>query len=69
MPKIEPMLRIDASKRGHPRCSVCKQEFGNEGLAKDLIEAFARHVRRQHLGQEPSRIGVRIVTETEQRLI
>jgi hypothetical protein len=27
---------------------VCGEEFGSEGLARDLLEAFALHVRRRH---------------------
>ncbi len=49
MPKSEATLRIDIFERGNPRCSVCGQEFGSEGFATYLIEAFALHVRRRHM--------------------
>ncbi len=59
MPKGEPTLRINIFKRGNPRCSVCGQEFGSEGFAKDLIEVFALHVRSRHMQDEMSRSVVR----------
>ena len=49
MQKKEPMLRIDISRKGNPCCSVCKAEFGNEGFARDLTDAFVLHVQRQHM--------------------
>jgi len=54
MPKNEPALRISILKRGNPRCSVCGEEFGSEGLTKALIDAFALHVRRRHVGRARS---------------
>jgi hypothetical protein len=45
----EPTLRIKLEKRGNPECSFCGTPFGSEGMARDLIDAFALHVRRQHL--------------------
>jgi hypothetical protein len=47
------MLQINIPRQGNPRCSICGEEFGGEGLARDLIVAFALHVRRQH----PDRIA------------
>jgi hypothetical protein len=52
MVRTEPTLRINIFKRGNPRCSVCGQEFGSEGFTNSLIEAFALHVRRQHMQNE-----------------
>jgi hypothetical protein len=49
MPKNEPMLQINLPRQGNPRCSICGEEFGGEGLARDLIVAFVLHVRRQHV--------------------
>jgi len=46
------MLRINISKKGNPRCSLCKAEFGNEGFTRDLIDAFALHVQRQHMPED-----------------
>jgi len=46
------MLRIGIFKRENPRCSVCGEEFGGEGLAKGLLDAFALHVRRRHMNVE-----------------
>jgi len=54
MLKGEATLRISIFERGNPRCSVCGQEFGSEGFANSLIEAFALHVRRRHLEDEMS---------------
>jgi hypothetical protein len=59
MLKNEPTLRINVFKRGNPRCSVCGQEFGSEGFANNLIEAFALHVRRRHMQDEMSRSVMR----------
>jgi hypothetical protein len=59
MSKNEPTLRIDIRKRGNPRCSACGQEFGGEGLTRDLIEAFALHARRNHLHPELNHIVAR----------
>jgi hypothetical protein len=59
MLKSEATLRINIFERGNPRCSVCGQEFGSEGLANNLIEAFALHVRRNHIQDEISRAAVR----------
>ncbi len=59
MLKSEPTLRIDMFEPGNPRCSVCGQEFGSEGFAKSLIEAFALHVRRRHTQDDMSRGVVR----------
>ncbi|MFZ0772539.1 MAG: hypothetical protein WCA49_15175 [Candidatus Sulfotelmatobacter sp.] len=58
MLKSEPTLRINIFERGNPRCSG-GQEFGSEGFANNLIEAFALHVRRRHLQDEMSRGVVR----------
>jgi hypothetical protein len=55
MQENEPMLRIDISKRGNPRCSVCKAQFGDGGFARDLISAFAFHVSRHHMPEDTSR--------------
>lgn len=55
MLKSEPTLKINIFEPGNPRCSVCGQEFGSEGFANSLIEAFALHVRRRHLEDEVSR--------------
>jgi hypothetical protein len=52
MSKNEPTLRIGIFKRENPRCSVCGEEFGSEGLAKGLLDAFALHVRRRHMNVE-----------------
>ncbi|MFY9789615.1 MAG: hypothetical protein WA474_10455 [Candidatus Sulfotelmatobacter sp.] len=49
MLKSEATLRINIVERGNPRCSVCGQEFGSEGFASNLIEAFVLHVRRRHM--------------------
>jgi hypothetical protein len=57
--KSEATLRVNIFERGNPRCSVCGQEFGREGFAKNLIEAFALHVRRQHIQSDMSRNVVR----------
>ena len=59
MRKSEATLRVNIFERGNPRCSVCGQEFGSEGFAHNLIEAFALHVRRRHLPDEMSRGVVR----------
>jgi len=59
MPKNEATLRINIFKRGNPCCSVCGQEFGCEGFANSLIEAFALHVRHHHMQNEMSRNVVR----------
>jgi hypothetical protein len=48
MPRNEATLRINIGSRGNPACSICGTQFGSEGLVRDLIEAFAFHVRRQH---------------------
>lgn len=48
MQKNEPMLQINMPRQGNPRCSICGEEFGGEGLARDLIVAFVLHGRRQH---------------------
>jgi hypothetical protein len=45
----EPTLKIDLLKRRDPECSCCGMQFGSEGLTRDLMIAFASHVRRQHL--------------------
>jgi hypothetical protein len=52
MLKSEATLRINIVERGNPRCSVCGQQFGSEGFATNLIEAFALHVRRRHMHDE-----------------
>jgi hypothetical protein len=49
MAKNEPMLQINIPRQGNPRCSICGEEFGGEGLARDLIVAFMLHVRRKHM--------------------
>jgi hypothetical protein len=49
MLKNEATLRINIFKRGNPCCSQCGQEFGSEGFANSLIEAFALHVRQRHM--------------------
>jgi hypothetical protein len=59
MLKAEATLRVNIFERGNPRCSVCGQEFGSEGFASNLLEAFALHVRRRHLQDEMSRGVVR----------
>jgi hypothetical protein len=59
MLKSEATLRINIFRRGNPRCSVCGQEFGREGLTNSLIEAFALHVRRGHMQDEMSQEVVR----------
>jgi hypothetical protein len=46
---IEPTLKIDLLKRRDPECSFCGMQFGSEGLTRDLMVAFASHVRRRHL--------------------
>jgi len=58
MSKNEPTLRIGIFKRENPRCSVCGEEFGSEGLAWGLLDAFALHVRRRHMDQEPTDYSV-----------
>jgi hypothetical protein len=58
MLKSEATLRIDIFERGNPRCSMCGQEFGSEGFATNLIEAFALHVRRRHMQDEMNGSGV-----------
>jgi hypothetical protein len=45
----QPTLKIDLFKKRNPECSFCGMQFGSEGLARDLMVAFASHVRRQHL--------------------
>jgi len=45
----QPTLKIDLFKKRNPECSLCGMQFGSEGLARDLMIAFASHVRRQHL--------------------
>jgi hypothetical protein len=45
----EPTLKIDVYQRRDPECSSCGMQFGSEGMARDLMIAFASHVRRQHL--------------------
>jgi len=45
----KPTLRINTLRPRNPRCSVCGRSFGSEGFAQDLIDAFALHVRREHL--------------------
>jgi len=59
MLKSEATLRINIFERGNPRCSVCGQEFGSEGFATNLIEAFVLHVRRRHVQDDVSRGVVR----------
>jgi hypothetical protein len=59
MLKNEATLRINIFKRGNPRCSLCGQEFGSEGFANSLIEAFALHVRHRHMQDEMDRNVVR----------
>jgi hypothetical protein len=59
MLKNEATLRINIFKRGNPCCSVCGQEFGSEGFANSLIEAFALHVRHRHLQDEMNQNVVR----------
>jgi hypothetical protein len=59
MLKSEATLRINIFERRNPRCSVCGQEFGSEGFATNLIEAFALHVRRRHVQEEMSGSGLR----------
>lgn len=56
--KSEATLRINIFKRENARCSVCGQRFGSEGFANNLIEAFARHVRRWHMQDEMNRSAV-----------
>lgn len=46
----EPTLRVDFANNGNPACSLCGMPFGSEGMARSLMDAFALHVRRQHLG-------------------
>jgi len=48
----KPTLRINILGKRNPRCSVCGQEFGSEGFARALIDAFALHVRRQHMEED-----------------
>lgn len=55
MLKNEATLRINIFKRGNPCCSLCGQEFGSEGFANSLIEAFALHVRQRHMQDEINR--------------
>lgn len=73
MPKNEPVLRIDILKPENPRCSVCGQEFGSDGLVRCLIDAFALHVRPHHQREDAgytvargtaSRSGMRVVGES-----
>jgi hypothetical protein len=45
----EPTLKIDLLKKRDPECSSCGMQFGSEGLTRDLMIAFASHVRRQHV--------------------
>jgi tRNA(Ile2) C34 agmatinyltransferase TiaS len=59
MLKNEATLRINIFKRGNPCCSLCGQEFGSEGFANSLIEAFALHVRQRHMQAEMNRNVVR----------
>ncbi|MGA9511910.1 MAG: hypothetical protein WBV55_25045 [Candidatus Sulfotelmatobacter sp.] len=59
MLKSEATLRINIFERGNPRCSMCGQEFGTQGFATNLIEAFALHVRRRHMQNEMSAGAVR----------
>src|SRR5271154_278833 len=67
MPKNEPTLRVDILKRGNPRCSVCGQEFGSDGLARCLIDAFTLHVRRQHQREDASYAVARGTREPRRR--
>lgn len=41
---------------------MCGLEFGSEGFATNLIEAFALHVRRRHMQDEMSPGAVREYT-------
>ncbi|MFZ0292247.1 MAG: hypothetical protein WAL52_01490 [Candidatus Sulfotelmatobacter sp.] len=59
MLKSEATLRINIFERRNPRCSMCGHEFGSEGFATNLIEAFALHVRRRHMQDEMSGDAVR----------
>ncbi|MGB8987628.1 MAG: hypothetical protein WCC37_13595 [Candidatus Sulfotelmatobacter sp.] len=59
MLKSEATLRIDIFERGNPRCSMCGHEFGTEGFATNLIQAFALHVRRRHMQDDMNGSGVR----------
>ncbi|MGA8442390.1 MAG: hypothetical protein WB762_16380 [Candidatus Sulfotelmatobacter sp.] len=59
MLKSEATLRVNIFEPANPRCSVCGQEFGSEGFANNLIEAFALHVRRRHMQDEMSPGAVR----------
>jgi hypothetical protein len=65
MLKSEPTLRINILRRGNPRCSVCGQEFGSEGLTISLIDAFALHVRRRHMGEDLSQVAARAGIRSE----
>jgi hypothetical protein len=54
MRRAEPTLKIDFLARGYPVCSLCGMRFGTEGMTRSLIDAFALHVRRQHLDANQS---------------
>lgn len=49
MRSSEPTLRVDFATKANPACSLCGMPFGSEGMARSLMDAFALHVRRQHL--------------------
>jgi hypothetical protein len=69
MLKNEATLRINIFKRGNPRCSLCGQEFGSEGFANSLIEAFTLHVRQRHMQDAMNRNVVRgYVSPTTSRI-
>jgi hypothetical protein len=55
----QPTLKINLANRGNPECSFCGTQFGSEGMARDLINAFALHVRRQHLDTGASSSPIR----------
>jgi hypothetical protein len=55
----EPTLKIDLLEKRDPECSSCGMQFGSEGMTRDLMVAFASHVRRQHLDAEDARSASR----------
>jgi hypothetical protein len=52
MRRGEPTLRVDFATKANPACSICGMPFGSEGMARSLMDAFALHVRRQHLSAD-----------------
>lgn len=63
MAKSEPMLRINYSKPEKPQCSVCGEEFDQDGSSLDMIAAFIFHVRQKHVHEDTGQAAARIVRE------